>query len=90
MTSNQCLALPTLSPLLASCACRDLEERYLQGFFQHAVSLGRQAAASGAALRGEDGGSGAACLALMAAILGWDFQHSNNARTNIVQAQVRS
>lgn len=52
------------------------------------MSLGRQAAASGAALRGEDGGSGAACLSLMAAVLGWDFQHSNNARTNIVQAQV--
>ena len=37
-------------------ACRDMEERYLQGFFQHAVALGRQASGSGAAARGEDAG----------------------------------
>ncbi|KAG1679648.1 hypothetical protein FOA52_006165 [Chlamydomonas sp. UWO 241] len=61
-------------------ACRDMEERYLQGFFHHAVSLGRASATSGSALRGSDAGVCAACLTLMASILGWSFQGSGGGR----------
>ncbi|GAX80807.1 hypothetical protein CEUSTIGMA_g8243.t1 [Chlamydomonas eustigma] len=68
-------------------ASRDLEERYLQGFFQHAVSLGRQAAGSGAAIRGEDAGTCAACLSLMAAVLGWDFRHTSSLRASSFHGQ---
>ena len=80
-----------------------MEEHYLQGFFQHAVALGRSVAqallpslpslAAAAAAQGPGGGGGngvgeqaalcAACMSLMATILGWDFHRTGNLHANI-------
>ena len=57
--------------------CRDeLERHFLPSFFTHARRIAREACASGAALRGEDGGSCRAAMRLMTAVLSWDrFSH---------------
>ena len=53
--------------------CRaSLEAEYLQPIYLHARSVARECAA--AALTQQDGGTCQACLALMAAILSWDFR----------------
>ncbi|CAG9465567.1 unnamed protein product [Pedinophyceae sp. YPF-701] len=48
-----------------------LEELYLRDFFAHACAIGQQAAP--AAVARQDGGTLAACLALVSSILHWDF-----------------
>lgn len=53
--------------------CRaSLEADYLQPIYLHARSVARDSAV--AALAGRDGGACQACLALMTAILSWDFR----------------
>ena len=53
--------------------CRaSLEADYLQPIYLHARSVARECAA--AALAQQDGGTCQACLALMSAILSWDFR----------------
>lgn len=53
--------------------CRaSLEADYLQPIYLHARSVARESAA--AALAQQDGGTCQACLALMSAILSWDFR----------------
>ena len=53
--------------------CRaGLEADYLQPMYLHARSVARESAAAG--LAGQDGGTCQACLALMCAILSWDFR----------------
>ena len=53
--------------------CRaGLEADYLQPMYLHARSVARESAAAG--LAGQDGGTCQASLALMCAILSWDFR----------------
>ena len=49
-----------------------LEADYLQPMYLHARSVAREYAVAG--LDGQDGGTCQACLALMCAILSWDFR----------------
>ena len=58
--------------------CRaSLEADYLQPIYLHARSVARESAA--AALAQQDRGSCQACLALMSAILSWDFRCASQA-----------
>ena len=53
--------------------CRkSLQQEYLQTFYQHAAGMAGETAHS--ASQGGDGGVCCACLALMAAVLTWDFR----------------
>jgi hypothetical protein len=53
--------------------CRaSLEEDYLQSFFSHASNIARGSAA--AAVDSRDEGLCQACMALLTAILSWDFR----------------
>eukprot|EP00873_Tetraselmis_striata_P034405 jgi/Tetstr1/454669/TSEL_041559.t1 len=55
--------------------CRiSLEKDFLQRFFVHACNIGREAISSGAVASELDGGTCAACIALLSTILSWDFQ----------------
>lgn len=54
--------------------CVLLQVHYLQSFFQSGLQIASQAAGSGAALTGEDGGACGAAMGLMSTILSWDFK----------------
>ena len=57
--------------------CRaGLEADYLQPMYLHARSVARESAAAG--LAGQDWGTCQACLALMCAILSWDFRWASH------------
>lgn len=69
--------------------CARTQEHYLRGFFASAASLARQAAASGAAARGEDGGVCAAAAQLMSACLQWEFKRAGMPGAAAIHVQVR-
>lgn len=67
-----------------------MQEGLLRVFFVTAGGLARQAALTGAAARGEDGGTAGAALALLTACLQWEFRRSGlpgQARMHVVRGE---